>query len=200
MNVINGTGFDLSKSGNTISGRLPLTMKGGDTTVAFSLAACTSSVKAINRNYIYMTYRGKFSPRNAGKYRGDVSNIVYRSLWERQVFRWLDEQSNIKSWSSEEVVIPYRCSTDGKMHRYFVDVKFELQDGRIFLVEIKPKKETVPPKNPGRKTKRYITEVLTYVKNTSKWEAAKEYAADRGWKFEVWNEDFLKSLGIKIIT
>lgn len=97
-------------------------------------------------------------------------------------------------------MIPYRCKTDGRLHRYFVDIKFEMNDGRVFLVEIKPKKETLPPKNPGKKTKRYITEVMTYAKNISKWEAAKEYAMDRGWLFEVWDEDFLKGLGIKIIT
>jgi len=145
------------------------------------------------------SYRGKFSPKNPDKYHGDVMNIVYRSLWERQFFRWLDEQSFVKSWSSEEVVVPYRCKTDGKIHRYFVDVKFEFQDGRVMLIEIKPKKETIPPKNPGRKTRRFITEVMTYAKNISKWEAAKTYADDRGWIFEVWDEDMLRSLGIKIL-
>jgi len=147
-----------------------------------------------------MSYRGKFSPDSPSKYRGDVTNIVYRSLWERQVFRWLDHNSDVKSWSSEEVVIPYRCKTDGKIHRYFVDIKFELKDGRIFLVEIKPKKETTPPKNPGKKTRKYITEVMTYAKNISKWEAAREYANDRGWSFSIWTEETLKSMGIKILT
>jgi len=147
-----------------------------------------------------MTYKGKFRPQNPQKYKGDVTNVVYRSLWERQFFRWLDENPTVRHWSSEEVIIPYRCKTDGQMHRYFVDVKLELTDGRIYLVEIKPKKETEPPKNPGRKTKRYITEVMTYAKNISKWEAAKEYAADRGWRFEVWHEDILKGLGIRLLT
>lgn len=97
-------------------------------------------------------------------------------------------------------MIPYRCKTDGQIHRYFVDVKMEFTDGRVFLIEIKPQRETEPPVNPGRKTKRYITEVMTYVKNTSKWEAAHEYAADRGWHFEVWTENTLKKLGIKLLT
>jgi hypothetical protein len=126
-------------------------------------------------------------------------NITYRSLWERQLFRWLDDQSFIKSWSSEETVVPYRCKTDGKIHRYFVDVKLEFTDGRVLLVEVKPKKEMEPPKTPKVKTRRFITEVMTYAKNISKWEAAKEYAEDRGWKFEVWNEETLRSFGIKIL-
>lgn len=146
-----------------------------------------------------MTYKGRFTPQNPAKYSGDVSNIVYRSLWERQLFRWLDTQSTVVRWSSEEVVIPYVCKTDGKAHRYFVDIKMTLKDGRTFLIEVKPKKETLPPKTPERKTKRFITEVMTYAKNQSKWEAATEYAADRGWRFEVWTEDTLRGLGIKIL-
>jgi hypothetical protein len=145
------------------------------------------------------TYRGKFSPKNPSKYTGDVLGIVYRSLWERQLFRWLDEHSFIKSWSSEEVVIPYRCKTDGRIHRYFVDVKLQFADGRIMLIEVKPSKEVSPPKNTGRKTRRYITEVMTYAKNISKWEAAAEYAADRGWVFEIWDENMLRKLGMKIL-
>lgn len=146
-----------------------------------------------------MSYRGKFSPQNPSKYRGDITNIVYRSLWERQLFRWLDSADFVKTWSSEEVIVPYRCKTDGRIHRYFVDAKIEFTDGRVLLVEIKPKKESQPPKNPGKKTRKYITEVMTYAKNISKWEAANAYALDRGWKFEVWTEETLKGLGIKIL-
>ncbi len=146
-----------------------------------------------------MAYRGRFSPKNPSKYKGDVIGIVYRSLWELKLFRWLDEQSFVVSWSSEEIVIPYRCKTDGRIHRYFVDVKFQFTDGRIMLIEVKPSKEVSPPKNTGRKTRRYITEVMTYAKNISKWEAATEYAADRGWIFEIWDENMLRKLGMKIL-
>ena len=66
-------------------------------------------------------------------------------------------------------------------------------------VEIKPKKETVPPKKPKRKSKKYLNEVLTYVKNTDKWTAASEFADAKGWKFQVWTEDTLKNLGIKLL-
>ena len=145
------------------------------------------------------TYKGRFTPQNPSKYSGDINDIVYRSLWERQLFKWLDTNSIIAKWSSEEVVVPYRCRTDNRMHRYFVDVKFTTTDNRTYLVEVKPAKEKQPPKNPGRKTRRYITEVMTYAKNTSKWEAADAYAKDRGWTFEIWTEDTLRSMGIKIL-
>lgn len=95
--------------------------------------------------------------------------------------------------------MPYRCKTDGRIHRYFVDVKIVFTDGRELLVEVKPKKESQPPKNPGRKTKRYISEVMKYAKNISKWEAANTYALNRGWTFEIWTEETLRGLGIKIL-
>lgn len=147
-----------------------------------------------------MTYKGKFTPKNKEKYRGNHKDITYRSLWERQAFRWLDNNPNISSWSSETVVIPYVCKTDKKVHRYFVDLKFKTTKGDTFLIEIKPKAQTQPPVKKSRKSQKYLKEVMTYIKNESKWKAAKEYAADRGWKFDIWTEDTLKSLGIKLLT
>jgi hypothetical protein len=146
-----------------------------------------------------MAYKGKYTPKNKHKYVGDANNIVYRSLWERNVFRWLDGRDDIVAWNSEEVVIPYRCATDGKMHRYFIDVWFKTSEGKAYLIEIKPKKETQPPKVPKRKTRRYLQEAMTYAKNQSKWHAAQKFAAENGVEFQVWTEDTLKHLGIKIL-
>jgi len=47
-----------------------------------------------------------------------------------------------------------------------------------------------------QRTKKYLTEGMTYIKNMNKWAAAQNYAADRGWGFEIWTEDNLKSMGI----
>jgi hypothetical protein len=146
------------------------------------------------------TYKGKYRVKNIKKYEGDYSKCTYRSLWERQVFRWLDDHPKVVKWSSEEVVIPYRCKTDGKMHRYFTDLKIRMDNGKTYIIEIKPKAQTVEPKVRSRKTKKYINEVMTYVKNTSKWEAAEEFCENRGWEFAIWHEGTLKSLGIKILT
>jgi hypothetical protein len=147
-----------------------------------------------------MAYRGKYRVKNPDKYEGDHTRVEYRSLWERQVFRWMDDNVNVLKWSSEEVVVPYRCKTDNKMHRYFVDIKVQFRGGVTYLIEIKPKKETMPPKVRERKTRGYLMEVMTYAKNISKWESATEYAKDRGWIFEIWHEDTIKSLGIKLLT
>jgi hypothetical protein len=107
---------------------------------------------------------------------------------------------DVVQWSSEEIVIPYICQTDGKPHRYFVDLLVTLKNGETYLIEIKPKSQTIPPQKSSRKTKKYITEVLTYVKNESKWTAAKEYCRDRKWTFQVWTEETIKGLGIKLLT
>jgi len=146
-----------------------------------------------------MAYKGKFKPKNLDKYAGDASKVVYRSLWERNAFRWCDTRSDVVRWNSEEVVIPYFCPTDKKWHRYYVDLLIEFKNGKTVLVEIKPKKETVPPKKPARKTKRYINEVTTYIKNTAKWEAAVAFAKQHDVEFQIWHEDTLKSLGIKLL-
>jgi hypothetical protein len=142
-----------------------------------------------------MAYRGKFTPQNKSKYAGDPTNITYRSLWERQAFRWCDENPKVKSWSSEEVVIPYLYEVDKKYHRYFMDLKITYTDGKTVLVEIKPDAQTKPPTG-QRRTKRYISEGYTYVKNMNKWEAADEYAKDRGWEFQIWTEKTLETMGI----
>tara|TARA_B100000282_G_C31722291_1_gene486646 strand:- start:912 stop:1361 length:450 start_codon:yes stop_codon:yes gene_type:complete len=146
-----------------------------------------------------MSYKGKYTIKNKKKYLGDPTKVTYRSLWERQTFKWCENSPRVKKWNSEEIVVPYKCKTDGRLHRYFVDLLVELDNKDIILVEIKPKKQTVAPKNPKRKTKKYINEVMTYIKNTSKWEAANQYANHKGWKFQVWTEETLKNLGIKLL-
>ena len=142
------------------------------------------------------TYKGYFSPKNYKKYEGDPTNIVYRSSWERSVMSWLDDNKSVLSWSSEEVVIPYISPIDNRKHRYFPDFKATIRnkDGivKTYLIEVKPYKETMEPKKQKRVTKRYITEVTTWGVNSSKWEAARAYCAQKGWEFMIITE---KELG-----
>ena len=139
-----------------------------------------------------MAYSGRYIVNNTKKYKGDFTQVVYRSLWERNVFKWCDENPKVKAWSSEEVVIPYYYEVDKKYHRYFVDLKIVTEEKAI-LVEIKPEKETVPPVGEKR-TKQYINEGLTYIKNMNKWEAAEDYCKDRGWEFQIWTEKTLQEM------
>lgn len=141
------------------------------------------------------TYQGKYKIKNPEKYAGDPSNVVYRSMWEKNVMRFLDENTDVIGWSSEEIVIPYYYDVDKRYHRYFPDFAVKWKNGKTSLIEVKPNKETRPPKG-NKRTKRYINEALTYVKNENKWEAAKEYCADRKWEFLIWTEVELESMGI----
>ena len=121
-----------------------------------------------------MAYKGRYTVENKKKYTGDPSNVVYRSLWERECFKWLDRNPKVKKWSSEEIVVPYWYDIDKKYHRYYPDLKIVFED-RTLLVEIKPEKETTPPAKVGKNQRRYIGEATTYVKNMNKWEAANRY-------------------------
>ena len=90
-----------------------------------------------------MAYKGKYTRKNKSKYLGDPTKVIYRSLWERQTFKWCEGSPRVKKWNSEEIVIPYKCKTDNRIHRYYVDLLVELDNREIILVEIKPKKQTV---------------------------------------------------------
>ena len=145
-----------------------------------------------------MSYQGKFRPRNYQKYKGDPTNIIYRSRWELKFMKWCDNNTNILQWASEEFFIPYRSPLDNKWHRYFPDfyMKIKESNGSVkqYVIEVKPLRQTVKPKTPKRKTKGYIYETLEYAKNQAKWKAAKEYCKDRRYEFKVVTE---KELGIK---
>lgn len=139
-----------------------------------------------------MSYKGYFKPRNPSKYRGNPSNIIYRSSWELKLMMWLDHHDDVLEWSSEEFFIPYRNPIDGRVHRYFPDfyVKRKGSDGKIetMVIEVKPESQTREPKKQERKTRKYINEVVAWGINTSKWKAAEEYCLDRGWKFKILTE------------
>lgn len=144
----------------------------------------------------YMKYlQGKYKVRNEAKYNGDASNVIYRSSWELKFLVWCDNNPNVVSFSSEEIIIPYKSPVDGKYHRYFVDfmVKIKTKDNtiRTYLVEVKPKRQTQPPEIKKRITKQYINEVTTWGVNQSKWKAAIDYCLDRGWEFKILTEQDL---------
>lgn len=142
-----------------------------------------------------MAYQGIFRPKNPKKYVGDSNNIVYRSSWECRVMNWFDQNDDIISWASEELIVPYKSPIDNRFHRYFPDfiVKVKTRDGTVktLMIEVKPKKQTVPPEPKKRVTKQYVTEVTTYGVNQAKWKAAQEYCLDRGWEFKIMTEEHL---------
>ena len=81
-----------------------------------------------------MSYKGKYHPTNRKKYRGDVNNIIYRSLWERKFMVYCDTNPDITEWGSEEIVIPYMSPLDRKRHRYFPDFYIKTSNGDKFII------------------------------------------------------------------
>lgn len=142
------------------------------------------------------TYKGWFKPKNPQKYKGDATNIVFRSSWEHRVMKWFDEHPQVEWWGSEELAIPYMSPVDNKKHRYFPDfiAKIRQKDGKVmtYIIEVKPEVQTKMPTQ-TRKTKRFLQEVATYAVNQEKWRAADIFCQEHGWKFLIMTE---KHLGI----
>jgi hypothetical protein len=137
------------------------------------------------------TYKGKYTPKNPKKYKGDPTKITYRSSWELQCMAYFDKNPDIIWWASEEMAIPYRSPIDGKRHRYFPDFIIKTSNGEVVMIEVKPAYQSRPPEKKSRVTKKYLNEVKTWGINQAKWKAAQSYCADRKWKFQVLTEDHL---------
>jgi hypothetical protein len=139
-----------------------------------------------------MSYKGKYKPSYPQKYKGDPTNIIYRSLWERKFMVYCDNNNRILEWGSEEIALPYRSPVDNRVHRYFPDFYLKVKEstGEIkkYLIEIKPLKQLSPPTKPKRQTKQYMYEAYEYAKNQAKWKAAREFCEDRQWQFKVITE------------
>lgn len=145
------------------------------------------------------TYKGFFKPLNPDKYKGDPTNIIYRSRWELLYMSRLDKDPEVIWWQSEETIIPYRSPVDNKIHRYFPDfvVKRKTPKGtKTQVIEIKPYAQTIPPviTEGKRKSRKAINEVLTWGVNSSKWKAAREFCKDREFEFLIITE---RELGLK---
>ena len=145
-----------------------------------------------------MSYKGRYNPVNPKKYKGNPQNIIYRSLWERKFMVYCDTNDKVLEWGSEEIIIPYISPWDGKVHRYFPDfyikVKQSSGDLKKFIIEVKPKKQTRPPKPVVRKTKRWINEVRTFGINEAKWKHATKWCKDNDMEFKILTEE---ELGIR---
>ena len=129
----------------------------------------------------------------------EAKDPYYRSDWERRVMYYLDTNTNVTKWGSENVVIPYTW-IDGKTHRYYTDFYVEIKNrqGQVekIVIEVKPKDQCPGgkiPKPPRKKTpksmKNYQDRLLSLKKNELKWESAELFCKKKGWKFTVLTEE-----------
>ena len=142
--------------------------------------------------------KSKYTPGDPHKYKGNSKMIICRSSWERKFCQWCDMNNSIVSWASEEFSIPYVSPKDNRVHKYYPDYLIKVKEKndmiKTYVVEVKPHKQTMPPKPRSRKTKSYLTECITYAVNQAKWKAAKEFCEDHRIEFKVVTE---KELGIR---
>jgi len=138
--------------------------------------------------------QGIYTPVNNEKYIGNHLP-EYRSSWELKFFQWCDKTPTVLEWSSENTIVPYKSPMDSKFHRYYVDGTVALREGdtvKRYLVEIKPKKQTMPPvESKRKKATTLLYEKMTYAVNTAKWEAAEKFAKHKNMKFIILTEEQL---------
>ena len=142
--------------------------------------------------------KSRYKPEFPVKYAGDSSNIICRSSWERKFCQWCDLNENVLQWGSEELSIPYLSPVDNRIHKYYPDfiIKIKENTGKIktYVIEVKPKKQTRPPKPRKKVTQSYLYECKTYAVNQAKWKAAAEWCKDHRVEFKIITE---RELGIQ---
>lgn len=137
-----------------------------------------------------MPYKTKFVPVNKDKYVGNVDKILCKSLWERKLCKYFDNNDKVVNWCYECLKVPYISPIDNKRHTYFPDFVVQLVDKdnekKTLVVEVKPEKQTKKPKNPKRKS--YKTDVCAFLINEAKWKAANCLCENNHWEFKLLTE------------
>lgn len=143
------------------------------------------------------TFRqGVYHLQHPEKYLGNPNNVVYRSSWELRMHRFLDNNTQIIKWSSEEIKIPYLSPLDGRVHHYYPDyyVEYINRQNEVIqeLIEVKPHKQTAAPKSSkGKSKKTMLYEQHTFAVNAAKWKYAMAWCEKRNLKFRILTEQSL---------
>ena len=139
--------------------------------------------------------QGNFKPEHPKKYVGSYP-ITFRSSWEYRFMRWADNNPMVVDWISETVTVPYYNPIKRRQARYYPDfvLTVRTKEGKLkkWLVEVKPKKETMPPERKrGKRKATLLYEQATWAVNTAKWEAAKKWAEKHYMKFVLVTEEHI---------
>lgn len=156
---------------------------------------------------IFNNYKGIYIPKRPEKWI-NKDPIRYLSLWERQTFKYLENNPNVKFIGSETIVVKYKDPLEeNKFRKYFIDLEIHFVNGEKILVEIKPKsqvknpleKKNIPKNLKTKKGMNFLKEVEVFAINNAKWESARNFAKNSNYKnFLIWGEDELTKLGIRI--
>ena len=114
--------------------------------------------------------------------------LQYKSNLEYLFCKYADDNPAIVQWGYEKTVIKYldQSSHPAKVRRYYIDFVCKVRVGSVYKtvwVEIKPSCETRKPgRNANPKT------ILTWIKNTCKWQCARQLAKSKGCEFHILTE------------
>lgn len=145
------------------------------------------SIKNIKPSKNSPYVQGYYQLLNESKYIGPHP-IIFRSSWERKFAIYCDTNPHITKWSSEPISVKYFNVLDKKYHKYYPDFYVRVEKhGNVneYLVEVKPSAQLKKPKPPKRNTPKaiynYNKALKTYITNTCKIAALKEYAKNRNY-------------------
>jgi len=141
-----------------------------------------------NHNGKYHSLSGKYFPMHPEKFAGNYTPI-YKSGLEQRMMMYLDRNPMILSWSYEPMPIKYFDRSTNKVRRYYIDFVALARTNtgtKKIWIEVKDRREAEKPKNPNN-----IKENLTWLKNQSKWDAARRLAKSKGYEFVVITNDQL---------
>jgi len=111
---------------------------------------------------------GDFMSQKNGK------KIHYRSGYELEVYKILEQMEEVVRYDAEPFGIPYWFA--GEQKKYFPDLMVQFKDGHVEIWEIKPQSQT------------------SYDLNDAKWTSANQFCEARGYHFEVKTEIGIKQL------
>ncbi len=107
------------------------------------------------------------------------TQINYRSSWELKYALHLDNNPNVVSYRYEPYAVEYVSNyRTGKRRNYWPDFEVRMKDGRLILVEVKPKRK------------------MTLLTNVKKFAAASAMCVLNGMTFQIVTEVDLKALGL----
>ncbi len=145
----------------------------------------------MRRTYSKKYKQGIYRPIHPEKLIGKAY-AIYRSSYELKFCKWCDLRDNVVKWGSESIAIPYQSPIDGRVHRYYIDNVVLIKEGdKIgkYLIEIKPKSQTIQPTQSGnKKPSTILYEQVTFATNMAKWNAAKSFCESKGYKFQILTE------------
>ena len=140
--------------------------------------------------------QGHYHPKNGHKLIGhDVP--FYRSSLELKFMRWCDNNDKVLRWGSENVSVKYWDRLRKKQRTYFIDNYVEIREGNIikkYLIEIKPKKQTIKPVLKKQNKSVFLHEQTSWCENCDKWDWARKFAANNDMEFLIITEQDLKNL------